>query len=92
MARWRSGYAQVVHDLIVRFESGTGLQFVLVTTRWQKIKARLLHRDFGIRADNFFRRLMTAFVTPRSAACGNRSTFWEMFPQLLSCAFVRWLR
>ena len=27
MARWRSGDAQVLHDLIARFESGPGLQF-----------------------------------------------------------------
>jgi hypothetical protein len=27
MARWRSGDAQVLHDLMARFESGPGLQF-----------------------------------------------------------------
>ena len=28
MAKWRSGDAQVLHDLMARFESGPGLQLI----------------------------------------------------------------
>ena len=38
MARWRSGNAQVLHDLIARFDSGPGLQFVRIGASDQSLK------------------------------------------------------